>query len=98
VGMAFHRIHFLANETPSSKSLNHFDINKGRTKEIDYIAGCLLAFACELAFERGYFGFVSLQPKTQLIDLYQNRYGFPQYGRLLAVEQASAKQLIDKYL
>jgi hypothetical protein len=24
VGMAFHRIHFLANETPSSKSLNHF--------------------------------------------------------------------------
>jgi hypothetical protein len=22
--MAFHRIHFLANETPSSKSLNHF--------------------------------------------------------------------------
>jgi antitoxin component YwqK of YwqJK toxin-antitoxin module len=24
--MAFHRIHFLANETPSSKSLNHFEI------------------------------------------------------------------------
>jgi hypothetical protein len=23
--MAFHRIHFLANETPSSKSLNHFN-------------------------------------------------------------------------
>jgi hypothetical protein len=26
VGMAFHRIHFLANETPSSKSLNHFNM------------------------------------------------------------------------
>jgi hypothetical protein len=24
--MAFHRIHFLANETPSSKSLNHFEV------------------------------------------------------------------------
>jgi hypothetical protein len=24
--MAFHRIHFLANETPSSKSLNHFNL------------------------------------------------------------------------
>jgi CubicO group peptidase (beta-lactamase class C family) len=28
--MAFHRIHFLANETPSSKSLNHFAANNGK--------------------------------------------------------------------
>jgi Mg2+/Co2+ transporter CorB len=34
VGMAFHRIHFLANETPSSKSLNHFTALKRRIKEI----------------------------------------------------------------
>jgi hypothetical protein len=32
VGMAFHRIHFLANETPSSKSLNHF-VKKQTKKE-----------------------------------------------------------------
>lgn len=72
--------------------------NKGRSKEIDNIAGCLLAFACEVAFERGYYGFVSLQPKSRLIDLYQNRYGFRQYGRLLVVEQESAQRLINKYL
>lgn len=72
--------------------------NKGRIKQIDNIAGCLLAFACEIAYEKGYYGFVSLRPKSQLIDLYQNRYGFRQYGRLLAVEQESAQRLINKYL
>lgn len=72
--------------------------NKGRSKEIDNIAGCLLAFACELAFIKGYYGFVSLQPKTKLIRLYQEKYGFRQYGRLLAVEQFSAQDLINKYL
>lgn len=72
--------------------------NKGSSKEIDNIAGCLLAFACEIAYEKGYHGFVSLQAKSQLIDLYQNRYGFRRYGRLLAVEQEAAQQLIDKYL
>ncbi len=72
--------------------------NKGNSKEIDNIAGCLLAFACDVAFVNGYYGFVSLQPKTELINLYQNKYGFRQYGRLLAVEQESARQLIKKYL
>ena len=72
--------------------------NIGRNKTIENIAGCLIAFACKLAFMRGYFGFVSLQPKTRLIDLYQDKYGFRQYGRLLAVEQGSARRLIKKYL
>lgn len=72
--------------------------NIGKKKTIENIAGCLIAFTCKLAFMRGYFGFVSLQPKTRLIDLYQDKYGFRQYGRLLAVEQESARQLIKKYL
>ena len=41
--------------------------NQGKNKKIDRIAGCLIAFACELSFARGYYGFVSLQPKTRLI-------------------------------
>ena len=72
--------------------------NVGKTKTIENIAGCLIAFACQLAFMRGYFGFVSLQPKTRLIDLYQDKYGFRQYGRLLGVEQDSSRLLINKYL
>lgn len=72
--------------------------NRGKDKEIENIAGCLIAFACQLAFDKNYFGFVSLKPKTRLVDLYQNKYGFRQFGRLLAVEQVSAMSLINKYL
>jgi hypothetical protein len=72
--------------------------NRGKNKQIENIAGCLIAFACKIAFDRNYFGFVSLKPKTELIDLYQNKYGFRQYGRLLAVEQSTADNLISNYL
>lgn len=58
--------------------------NKGRDKEIDRIAGCLLAFAVQVAFENGYAGFTSLVPKTELIELYVSKYGFKRYGRQLA--------------
>lgn len=73
-------------------------INVGKIKKLENIAGCLIAFACLIAFKRGYGGFVSLLPKTELIDLYQDKYGFRQYGRLLAVEFESSKNLIDKYI
>lgn len=72
--------------------------NRGKEKEIENIAGCLIAFACRLAFDRDYFGFVSLKPKTKLIGLYQKKYGFRPYGRLLAVEQKASIVLINKYL
>ncbi len=72
--------------------------NVGKVKKLENIAGCLIAFACTLAFKRGYGGFVSLLPKTKLIDLYQEKYGFRQYGRLLGVEFESSKNLIDKYI
>ncbi len=72
--------------------------NVGKVKKLDNIAGCLIAYACSIAFKKGYGGFVSLLPKTKLIDLYQNKYGFRQYGRLLAVEFESSKYLVDKYL
>ena len=71
--------------------------NRGKDKEVENIAGCLIAFACQIAFDKDYFGFVSLKPKTRLIDLYQDKYGFRQYGRLLAVEQRSSISLINKF-
>lgn len=72
--------------------------NQGSKKERDYIAGCLIAFAVENAFKRGYYGFVSLEPKTVLIDHYRQKYGFRQYGRYLGIEGAASQLLIDKYL
>ncbi|MEL6671070.1 MAG: GNAT family N-acetyltransferase [Bacteroidota bacterium] len=72
--------------------------NQGRQKSLDNIAGCLIAFAAEEAFKRGYFGFVSLEPKTQLIEHYRQQYGFSQYGRYLGIEGTASQQLIKAYL
>lgn len=81
--------------------LNLLELSKlqqGRDKEIDLIAGCLIAFAAEIAIKRGYYGFVSLEPKSRLIDHYQDKYGFRQYGRYLAIEGSASQILINKYL
>lgn len=72
--------------------------NKGRDKKIDNVAGCLLAFAVRVSFEYGYQGFVSLVPKTELLEFYVNKYGFSQFGRQLAIEKGDAINLIQKYL
>lgn len=74
------------------------NVNKGKNKRIDRIAGCLLSFAVQIAFEKGYMGFTSLVPKTQLIELYVKKYGLIQYGRQLAIDGRDAINLIQKYL
>jgi len=81
--------------------LNLLEVSKphrGKDKTIDFIAGCLIAFAAELAIKRGYYGFVSLEPKTLLIDHYQSNYGFRQYGRYLGIEGPASQTLVNKYL
>ena len=45
--------------------LSNSNTNKGENKEYDYVAGCLIAYACEIAFNNGYDGFVSLKPKER---------------------------------
>lgn len=72
--------------------------NKGKHKKVDRIAGCLIAFAAQMSFQHGYGGFISLAPKTTLITLYIQKYGFTQYGRQLAMEGREAIDLIQKYL
>ena len=72
--------------------------SQGRNKEIDRIAGCLIAFAVEISFEKQYYGFVSLTPKSEIIDWYQEKYGFQQFGRHLAIDGRSAKIIQNRYL
>jgi hypothetical protein len=72
--------------------------NIGVSKTYSNIAGCLIAYACRLAFKKGYFGFVSLIPKTRLIEHYKNAYGFEQFGRQLAVDTEQSIRLIKQYL
>ena len=72
--------------------------NVGRQRRFENVAGILIASACKISFKMGFFGFVSLIPKTRLIEHYQTRYGFEQYGRHLAVDMEKSQSLIKKYL
>lgn len=70
----------------------------GKSKQLDRIAGCLIAKGCIESFRRRYFGFFSVIPKTLLIDHYQDLYGFRQFGRQLAVQLDESKTLVKEYL
>jgi len=72
--------------------------NVGAAKEYDHIAGCLIAYACRLAFLRGYDGCVALLPKTELIAHYMDIYGFEVAGKHLYTELSNSYKLIKKYL
>ena len=71
--------------------------HRGKTKLIDNIPGCLISYTCKLAFEKGYDGFVSLIPKTQLIAYYHEKFGFVQVGTQMAIFNDAARSLILKY-
>ena len=69
---------------------------RGKNKKIGNIAGCLIAYACRESFKRGYGGFVSLLPKTELISYYEN-YGFQGVGTVMAISEENSQKLITKY-
>lgn len=72
--------------------------NQGAEKEYENIAGCLIAYACMIAFAKDYEGFVSLIPKTELIDHYRNNYGFVEGGTHMYLEGKRTEAFIEKYL
>ena len=72
--------------------------NRGKGKEIKNIAHSLIAFACKQSFSLGYDGFVSLYPKTELIEYYMKEYGFEQFGKYLAIYGSASYNLIKEYL
>lgn len=72
--------------------------NIGKNKRYQKIAGILIGYACKKAFDLGFFGFVSLIPKTRLRIHYQEKYGFKQFGRHLAVQLEESEMIMNKYL
>lgn len=77
-------------------------VNLGKKKLYDYVAGCLISFACLLSFRLGkgtYNGFLSFESKTELIDLYQNKYA-AEYamGHKMFIEPRVGRKLIQQYL
>lgn len=72
--------------------------NRGKGKKIENIAHSLIAFACKQSFLLGYDGFVSLYPKTELIEHYMKEYKFEQFGKYLAIYGSASYNLIKEYL
>lgn len=72
-------------------------LHRGKDKKIKNIPGSLISYACKIAFEQGYDGFVSLVPKTELVDYYRS-YGFVELGNQMAIFLESSRLLILKYI
>ncbi len=72
--------------------------NVGGDKKYDRIAGCLIAYACKLAFIKGYSGLVALEPKTQLFKHYINKYSMKSTGKYLYLELRDSENVIRKYM
>ena len=72
--------------------------NLGRNKVHDRVAGCMIAFACDLAAKK-YEGYtcVSLVPKTNLVNHYMQKYRMIDGGRQLYLERETMDYIINKY-
>ena len=75
--------------------------NIGDEKRYDYVAGCLIAFACRESFkiEGNYKGFLTFISKTDLINWYSEKYGAElALGQRMFIDWENGKKLIEKYL
>ena len=76
--------------------------NIGKSKKYVNTAGILLAFACKKSFEKGkgnYKGYLSFDSKTELIELYHNKYGATlAMGHKMFFDPEAGKKLMKEYL
>jgi hypothetical protein len=72
--------------------------NRGDKKMYSGVAANLVAFACQLSFQRGHQGNISFISKSQLVKHYEESLGAIHVGgRLMVIESPAALKLIDKY-
>lgn len=72
--------------------------NIGKHKLYLGIPGNLVAFACKLAFDRNYDGYVAFDSKTQLISHYQKSIGATHLrGQRMFIDTESAGKLVSQY-
>ena len=75
--------------------------NIGHKKRYDYVAGCLIAFACRESFklEGDYKGFLTFVSKSNLIELYSQKYGAElALGQRMFIDWINGEKLIEEYL
>lgn len=72
--------------------------NKGKNKMYAGVPGNLIAFACQMAFDKGYGGFLAFDAKTALIKHYQETLYATHYkGTKMFIETPAALKLINQY-
>lgn len=70
-------------------------------KRYNYVAGCLIAFACRESFKikGAYKGFLTFVSKTSLIKWYSEKYGAElALGQRMFIDWENGEKLIEKYL
>lgn len=75
--------------------------NIGKNKKYNYVAGCLIAFACRkaISLRTDYKGFLVFISKTDLVELYKNKYYATQtIGQRMYIDPNSGEKLIEEYL
>jgi len=75
------------------------DFNIGRNKVYYGVAGNLFAFACKQSWDKGNYGYVAFNSKTNLIEHYTKTLGAKQIGNSnqMVIEPKEALELINQY-
>ena len=74
------------------------NFNKGKNKVYLGVPGNLIAYACKVAFERSYQGFVAFDSKSALIKHYQQTLGATHFrGLRMFFETTAATKLVRQY-
>ena len=72
--------------------------NRRKDKVYLGVPGNMVAFACKLAFHRGFEGYLSFRSKSTLLDHYGKTLGAQHIGgQIMVINTMSALKLIDKY-
>jgi hypothetical protein len=72
--------------------------NRGKAKRYAGVPGNLMAYACQLAFDKGYLGFVVFVSKSALIAHYAETLKAQVLrGNRMVLNTAAARYLVDRY-
>ncbi len=78
--------------------LENAPYNTGKQKLYEGVAGNLVAYTCQVSFQKGYEGFVAFKAKSSLVKHYQqtlNAYHFKH--QLMIIDTEAATTLVTKY-
>ena len=78
--------------------LENAKFNIGKEKIYTGVAGNLVAFACKLAFDRGYDGYISFVSKTKLVEHYKETLGAKIFGgNRMYIDTFESLRLFKRY-